>query len=169
MGRALAERDIGVVYGGGRVGLMGAVADAALEAGGDVFGVIPRQLHELELGHTDCTELFVVDSMHSRKMMMAQLSDAFVALPGGFGTLEEMFEALTWTQLNIHLKPVGVLNVDGYYDLLLQWIAHACDEAFVQNIHRDLLIEEEHPVALLERLATFAVPRLDDWIDDARP
>jgi uncharacterized protein (TIGR00730 family) len=125
VGALLAERGIGVVYGGGNVGLMGRVADAALAAGGEVIGVIPDKLRALELDHPGLTDLFVVDSMHARKAMMAHMSDAFIALPGGYGTLEEIFEVTTWTQLNYHHKPVGLLNVAGYYDALLTFIAHA--------------------------------------------
>jgi uncharacterized protein (TIGR00730 family) len=163
-GRLLAERGIGVVYGGGRVGLMGEVADAALAAGGEVFGVIPDKLQQLELGHAGCTELFVVDSMHTRKMMMAQLSDAFIALPGGFGTMEEIFEATTWTQLNFHKKPVGLLNTDGFYDFLLAWISHARGQGFIKDIHSDLLTAHEDPETLLGALATLEIPDLKKWI-----
>ena len=124
MGTLLASAGIGVVFGGGRVGLMGEVADAALAAGGEVIGVIPQKLQELELGHAGCTELFVVESMHARKLMMAQLSDALIALPGGSAPWRRC-SSTTWTQLNIHEKPVGILNVDGFYDALLAWIAHA--------------------------------------------
>lgn len=163
-GRLLAERGIGVVYGGGRVGLMGEVANAALAAGGEVFGVIPDKLQQLELGHDGCTELFVVDSMHTRKMMMAQLSDAFIALPGGFGTMEEIFEATTWTQLNFHKKPVGLLNTDGFYDFLLAWITHAQGQGFIKDIHGDLLTAHEDPQTLLEALAGLEIPDLHKWI-----
>jgi uncharacterized protein (TIGR00730 family) len=163
-GRLLAERGIGVVYGGGRVGLMGEVADAALAAGGEVFGVIPDKLQQLELGHDGCTELFVVDSMHTRKMMMAQLSDAFIALPGGFGTMEEIFEATTWTQLNFHKKPVGLLNTDGFYDFLLAWIAHARGQKFIKDIHQDLLTAHEDPQTLLRALAELEIPDLHQWL-----
>lgn len=163
-GTWLAEHGIGLVFGGGRVGLMGAVADAALAAGGQVYGVIPDKLQALELGHTGCTELFVVDSMHARKAMMANLSDAFIALPGGWGTLEELFEATTWTQLNYHRKPVGVLNVGGYYDHLLAFADHASREGFIRPLHRGLLVSADTPEALVQGLATVDIPHLQRWI-----
>ncbi|MEC7945985.1 MAG: TIGR00730 family Rossman fold protein [Myxococcota bacterium] len=166
MGTLLASAGIGVVFGGGRVGLMGEVADAALAAGGVVIGVITQNLQELELGHAGCTELFVVESMHARKLMMAQLSDALIALPGGFGTMEEMFEATTWTQLNIHEKPVGILNVDGFYDALLAWIAHARREGFIKDIHGKLLTAHAEPVELLRALSGADIPRIETWIQD---
>ena len=165
MGRTLAERGVGLVYGGGRVGLMGEVADAALKAGGEVIGVIPEKLMDLELGHTGCTELRVVSDMHARKTMMADLSDAFVAMPGGFGTLEELFEVTTWTQLNDHLKPVGVLNVDGFYDPLLTMISHAADQGFIRPVHRDLITSSTSASELLDALATAHIPLLAEWID----
>ena len=141
---------IGVVYGGGKIGLMGEVADAALRAGGQVFGVMPEKLRDIEIGHDGLTELFVVDSMHARKMMMAQLSDAFIALPGGFGTLEEVFEATTWLQLGYHRKPVGLLNAGGYYDHLLAFLDHGAAAGFVRPNHRPLLLSAPDIVALLD-------------------
>ncbi len=163
-GTMLAQRGIGVVYGGGSVGLMGIVADAALAAGGEVLGVIPDKLQALELGHDGLTELFVVDSMHARKMLMAQLSDGFVALPGGFGTIEEIIEVTTWSQLNYHRKPVGLLNVDGYYDHLLAWIRGAVTEGFIHEPHRNLLQAATTPEDLLALLATAKVPELKEWL-----
>lgn len=139
VGTYLAQHGIGVVYGGGRIGLMGQVATAALAAGGEVFGVIPHKLQQAEVAHGGLTELFVVDSMHARKMIMAQLSDAFIALPGGFGTLDELFEITTWNQLGYHEKPVGILNVAGYFDLLLRFIDHAAGRGFVRPGHRAIL------------------------------
>jgi uncharacterized protein (TIGR00730 family) len=165
VGQGLAERGIGVVYGGGRVGLMGDVADAALAAGGQVFGVIPEKLRALEVGHDHLTELFVVDSMHARKAMMAHLADAFIALPGGYGTLDEMFEAVTWTQLNYHLKPVGVLNVGGYYDGLLAFVRQAVAHGFVRDIHAGLISAAADLPALLDRLATAEIPEVGRWIE----
>lgn len=165
LGTFLAERGIGVVYGGGRVGLMGVLADAALAAGGQVFGVIPEKLRALELGHEGLTELFVTDSMHARKLVMAQLSDAFVAMPGGYGTLEELFEVTTWTQLNYHDKPVGLLDVDGFFQPLLAYLKHAADEGFIRDVHRELIVHAPDPRGLLERLATVEVPHLRKWID----
>lgn len=166
VGSLLAARGIEVVYGGGSVGLMGVVADAALAAGGRVIGVIPEKLERLELGHRGLSERYVVDGMHSRKMLMAQLSDAFMALPGGWGTMEELFEVLTWTQLNYFLKPVGVLNVGGYYDALLAWADHAAAEGFIRPLHRGLLRASADPAALLDDLATCEIPELGRWIDN---
>jgi uncharacterized protein (TIGR00730 family) len=164
MGRLLASRGIGVVYGGGRVGMMGAVAEAALEAGGEVIGVIPKRLMELELGHPGLTDLFVVDSMHARKSMMMHLADAYVAMPGGYGTLEELFEAVTWAQLNYHLKPVGLLDVDGYWQHLLRFVDHAAGEGFVRPQLRGLMFADPDPVGLLTRLEAAEVPRLESWL-----
>lgn len=164
LGTLLAIRGIDLVFGGGRVGLMGRIADAALAHGGKVYGVIPERLQALELGHEGCTELFVVDSMHARKMMMAQLSDAFIALPGGFGTMDELMEVTTWTQLNYHRKPVGLLNVGGYYDHLLAWIAHAASEGFIRSQHQGLICAADTGEALLHALATAEIPLLAKWI-----
>ena len=152
-GTACAKRGLGIVYGGGSVGLMGVLADAALAAGGEVIGVIPRAMIAEERGHHGVTELIPVDSMHERKMRMAQMADMFVALPGGIGTLEEVFEAFTWLQLGLHLKPVGLLNVDGFYDALLQFLDQTRDQGFVTPTHRDMLIVEREPEQLLERLS----------------
>lgn len=165
MGTTLAQQGIDVVYGGGRVGLMGVLADAALQAGGRVYGVIPDKLLALELGHDGLTEMFVTDSMHARKLIMAQLSDAFVAMPGGYGTLEELFEVTTWTQLNYHHKPVGLLNVDGFFDPLLAYLSHAADEGFIRPIHRGLIRHASTPDVLLADLAVAEVPHIGKWID----
>lgn len=153
-GKACARRGIGIVYGGGSVGLMGVLADAALVAGGEVIGVIPHKMIAEERGHHGVTELIPVDSMHERKMRMAEMADMFVALPGGVGTLEEVFEAFTWLQLGLHLKPVGLLNVDGFYDALLQFLDQTRDHGFLTPTHRDMLIVEREPEALLERLSS---------------
>lgn len=158
VGEYLARSNIGVVYGGGKIGLMGEIADSVLRAGGQVFGVIPQKLRDVEVGHDGLTELFVVDSMHARKMMMAQLSDAFIALPGGFGTLEELFEATTWLQLGYHRKPVGLLNVDGYYDHLLAFLDHGAQQGFVRAEHRPLMLSAPDIVALLEMMAVVEIP-----------
>ena len=158
VGRALAEHGIGVVFGGGRVGLMGALADAALAAGGDVFGVIPHKLQEAEIAHGRLTELFVVDSMHARKMVMAQLADGFIALPGGFGTLDELFEITTWNQLGYHHKPVGLLNVGGFFDLLLRFLDHAAQRGFVRPDHRAILHAAPDLSELLGVMAQAAFP-----------
>ncbi len=165
VGRLLAERGIAVVYGGGNIGLMGAVADAALEAGGEVHGVIPRSLLEWEVGHAGLTRLHVVDSMHERKALMADLADAFVALPGGFGTFEEFCEVLTWSQLGLHRKPCALLNVAGYYDPLLALFDRAVEERFLSPVHRGLVLEDDDPARLLERLAAYDPPSLHKWID----
>jgi uncharacterized protein (TIGR00730 family) len=164
LGAYLAKRKIGVVYGGGRVGLMGALADGALAAGGEVLGVIPEKLKSLEVSHEHLSELFVVDSMHARKAMMAHLSDAFIAMPGGWGTLEEVFEVTTWTQLNYHKKPVGLLNVRGYYDRLLEFVAHAAEAGFIRPVHRGLMQAATTPEALLEKLEGADIPELAKWI-----
>lgn len=161
VGRGLAKKGIGVVFGGGSVGLMGEVADAALAEGGEVIGVIPEKLQELELGHTGLSELVVVETMHQRKMAMAERSDAFIALPGGWGTLEEIFEVTTWTQLEYHRKPVGLLNAHGYYDHLVAFLGHAADLGFIRQEHRGLLRVAGDPDALLEDLATCELPALD--------
>jgi uncharacterized protein (TIGR00730 family) len=158
VGRGLAERGVGVVYGGGRVGLMGALADAALAAGGKVYGVIPQKLVDRESGHTGLTELFVVDSMHARKMLMAQLADAFIALPGGFGTLEELFEVVTWSQLGYHEKPVGLLEVAGYYAPLLEFLDRGVATGFVRPEYRPILQHAAELDALLHLLATVELP-----------
>jgi len=167
MGTQLAARGIGLVYGGGRVGLMGAVADAAMAAGGEVIGVIPHGLMVREVGHSAITELRVVRSMHERKAVMADLSDAFVALPGGFGTLEEYFEVLTWAQLGIHPKPCGLLDVEGYYGPLLAMLDHAVAEGFVRREHRASVLRAATPERMLERLAGFEPPPVPRWLDRA--
>lgn len=153
LARVLVEQDIGLVYGGGNVGLMGVIADEVMALGGRATGVIPRALMEREVGHTGLTELCVVADMHERKAMMAALSDAFIAMPGGMGTLEELFEMLTWSQLGIHAKPVGVLNVNGFYDGLVGFIAHQRDQGFVRPQHAALMMVEADPLALVRRLA----------------
>jgi uncharacterized protein (TIGR00730 family) len=165
-GELLVREGIELVYGGGAVGLMGVLADAVLESGGHVIGVIPQSLATREIAHQDISDLRVVGSMHERKALMAELSDAFVALPGGIGTLEELFEVLTWAQLGLHRKPCALLNVEGYYDQLAQVLAHAVDERFLRGDTRELLMVEDDPAALLERLRAFepqaVVPK---WID----
>ena len=165
MGTALAVRGIGLVYGGGRVGLMGVVADAALAARGEVIGVIPEALAAREVAHVGLSELRVVDSMHTRKAMMADLAAAFVALPGGYGTLEEFCEVLTWAQLGLHQKPCGLLNVEGYYDPLLSLLDHAVRERFLHPAHRSLVLEGQDPDLLLDLLTRYQPPALERWID----
>lgn len=157
LARVLAARGIGLVYGGGHVGMMGAVADAMLTAGGRVTGVIPEHLMRPEVAHQGLTELIVVDSMHARKRAMADRSDAFVVLPGGYGTLEEMFEMITWLQLRLQAKPVGLLNVAGYYDRLLAFLEHGAQEGFIRRTDWDLLIVEDTAALLVERLQLHAL------------
>ena len=152
VGTLLAEQGIGLVYGGGQVGLMGVVADAVLEGGGEVTGVITRQLWEKEVGHTGVTDLLVVESMHERKLAMSDRADAFLTLPGGLGTLEELFEVATWTQLGIFAKPVGIVNVAGYFDPLLAFLDASVASGFVQPAQRAIISSSEDPVALLDTL-----------------
>ena len=160
LGRELAGRGLTLVYGGGRIGLMGVIADAALTAGGEVIGVIPRHLVEREVAHTGLSDLRVVETMLERKALMAELSDVFVALPGGYGTLDELFEMVTWTQIGVQAKPCGVLNVAGYYDPLLAWVEHAVREGLVRAGHRDLLLAGKDTKTLLEQLATWTLPEM---------
>jgi uncharacterized protein (TIGR00730 family) len=166
VGRVLAERGVGVVYGGGRIGTMGAVADGALTAGGSVIGVIPRHMIEWEIAHDGLTELHVVDTMHERKALMADLSDAFVALPGGAGTLDELFEIWTWAQLDLHAKPIGLLNLDGYYDHLLAMIDHMVSEGFLKPAYREMVLVDDDIDRLLNRFADYAPP-VYRWVEDA--
>ena len=168
VGEGLAQRGIRVVYGGGRVGMMGALADGALAAGGEVVGVIPQQIFDLEIGHTGLDDLRVVGSMHERKALMAELSDAFVALPGGIGTLEELFEVYTWNQLGLHAKPLGLFNVRGYYDGLARFLDHAVQERFVTRESRAMLLVSEHLDELIDGLAGWQAPRQPKWIDRAQ-
>ncbi len=166
LGTLLAARGVGLVYGGGRVGLMGAIADAALDAGGEVIGVIPERLATRELAHTGLTRLDVVASMHERKARMAELADAFVALPGGLGTLEETAEILTWSQLGLHAKACGLLDVEGYWRSLVGLLDHAVDERFLSPEHRAMLVVEREPEALLERLEAWRPPATPKWLDE---
>ena len=154
IGHSIGVKGWQLVYGGGKVGLMGVVADAALAAGGRVVGVIPRSLQALEVGHTGLSELHVVDTMHQRKQMMAERANAFVALPGGIGTLEELYEVWTWRQLRYHDLPIGLLNVDGYYDQLLAFMDHSVNEGFLSATQRDAVLVDTDPVSLLARLST---------------
>ena len=164
-GTLLARRGLAVVYGGGNVGLMGIVADAALAAGGEVIGVIPRRMIARELAHGGVSSLIAVDSMHERKQKMADLADAFIARPGGIGTLEEMFEALTWLQLDLHRKPVGLLNVAGYYDALLAFLDHMQNQRFITPEHCESLVVDNTIEGLLDRLARYQHLPLGKWID----
>jgi len=165
MGRLLAGRGLGLVYGGGSVGLMGAVADAALAAGGEAIGVIPRVLQIRELAHRSLTTLHVVGSMHERKALMAELSDGFVALPGGMGTLEELSEVLTWAQLGIHARPVGLLDVAGYYRPLATFFDQAVTAGFLRPSHRRLLLVGDQPGPLLDELAAWRGPPQEPVLD----
>jgi len=158
LAQVLVAHNINLVYGGGKVGLMGVIADEVMRLGGEATGVIPRALVEREVGHSGLTRLFVVKDMHERKAMMADLSDGFIAMPGGLGTLEELFEMLTWSQLGIHAKPVGVLNVNGFYDRLIGFLGHLQDEGFVRAEHGALMLVEAAPQALVQRLQAARVP-----------
>ena len=165
LGGELAERGIGLVYGGASVGLMGALADAALAGGGEAVGVIPQALVDREIAHPGLSELHVVGSMHERKARMSELADGFVALPGGMGTLEELFEVYTWTQLGLLSKPLGLLDVRGYYAGLAAFLDHAVDERFVSAEHRTLLVVEDDPAALLAAFEQWRPPARSKWID----
>jgi uncharacterized protein (TIGR00730 family) len=164
VGSELARRGIGLVYGGGNVGLMGVVADAVLASSGHVTGVIPEALMAKEVGHRDLPDLRVVKTMHERKALMAELSDGFVALPGGIGTFEEFFEIVTWAQLGFHSKPCALLNVNAFYDPLLRLVDHAIDEHFIKPKQRDIVIVESDFSTLLDRMATHRVPHEPKWI-----
>ncbi|AYC31236.1 TIGR00730 family Rossman fold protein [Pseudomonas cavernae] len=165
LGRHLAERGIRLVYGGGAVGLMGVVADAAMAAGGEVIGIIPQSLERAEVGHKGLTRLEVVDGMHARKARMAELSDAFIALPGGLGTLEELFEVWTWGQLGYHAKPLGLLEVNGFYAKLSAFLDHLVEERFVRSHHREMLQIGESPAQLLELLGAWQPLVAPKWVD----
>jgi len=165
MGQALVARGFELVYGGARVGLMGAIADAVLDAGGRFIGVIPQALVEREVAHAGLSDLRVVSSMHERKAMMADLSDGFVAMPGGWGTFEELFEVLTWGQLGLHRKPCGLLNVEGYFDPLLAFLGHAYEEQFVRTEYARLLAVSDSPDGLLDQFLGFEPPTVKKWID----
>lgn len=159
----LVEQEYELVYGGGSTGIMGVLADAVLRLGGTVHGVMPELLLKKEVGHASLTELHVVDSMHERKSKMAAMSDAFIALPGGFGTLEEISEILTWGQLRVHEKPVGVLNVDGYFDSLFAFLDNAVEEGFLREENRNMLCCAEDPAALLKQFKIYKAPSVDKW------
>ena len=164
LARELVQREICLVYGGASVGIMGEIADTVLAGGGEVIGVIPQALVDKEVSHSGLSELKIVNSMHERKEIMADLSGGFVALPGGLGTLEEIFEVLTWAQLGFHEKPCALLNVKGYYDTLTQFLDHAVAEGFVASTHRKMLLVEEDPHRLLEIMSTYSAPAVDKWI-----
>lgn len=163
LGRLLSAEGIGVIYGGGRVGIMGALADAALAAGGEVIGILPAAMNRPGIPHPELTEMHIVDSMHSRKAAMIALSDAFIALPGGLGTLDELFETLTLSQLGYQPKPIGILNIAGYYDPLLAMIEHAVEHGFVRPQHRGVYVVAEDPALLMSALRAFRHPAGSKW------
>jgi uncharacterized protein (TIGR00730 family) len=164
LGRNLSDRGLGLVYGGAGVGVMGAIADAVLACGGEAIGIIPESLAVKEVAHQGLTRQLVVRSMHERKALMAEMSDGFVALPGGWGTIEEIFEVLTWAQLGFHDKPCGLLNVGGYYDGLFGFLEHAIEEQFVKPAHRQMLIMESDASRLLDRFEAYRAPKVRKWI-----
>lgn len=164
LGYEMAARGVGLVYGGASVGVMGAVADAILEQGGQAIGVIPRSLATKEVAHAGLDQLIVVESMHERKATMADLSDGFIALPGGWGTIEEIFEMLTWAQLGFHEKPCGLLNVAAYFDHLFTFLETAIEEQFVREEYRPMIMMDENPSALIARFREYQAPRVKKWI-----
>ena len=164
LGEILVKRNLGLVYGGGNVGLMGIIADAVLAEGGEVIGVIPQSLADREVAHQNLTKMHIVNSMHERKALMADLSDGFIALPGGMGTFDEFCEILTWAQLGIHQKPCGILNVENYFTPLLKMFDHATDEGFLRDAHRDLVIEATKPEILLDLFKTYQPQPVAKWM-----
>jgi uncharacterized protein (TIGR00730 family) len=165
LGALLARRGIGLVYGGSHLGLMGVLADAVLAAGGRVTGVIPQMLVDKEVAHRGLADLRIVRSMHERKALMAELAHGFIAMPGGYGTLEEFFEVLTWLQLGVHPKPCGLLNIEGYYDPLLALLDRAVGERFLRPANRDLVLAERDPERLLDRMLSFRAPAIEKWVE----
>ncbi len=165
LGRAMLEKGLGLVYGGAQIGIMGEIADTVVNGGGEVIGVMPKSLADREIFHTGLTELKIVHSMHERKAMMADLSDGFIALPGGLGTIEEIFEVLTWAQLGFHQKPCALLNALGYYDLLSAFLNHTVTQGFVNTASRSMLITEADPFRLIARFETYEAPVVNKWID----
>lgn len=168
VGEMLAEKGTRIIYGGGKVGLMGAVADAALAAGGEVIGVIPHFLHEKEVAHRGLTDLIMVESMHERKMKMSELSEAVYTLPGGFGTLEELTEMLTWSQLALHQKPIGILNVNGYYDFMEKLFDQMLKEGFLMKETRKIAIFDRDPEHLLNKMSNFVPADISQWLDKGK-
>jgi len=164
LGNKLAEENIGLVYGGANVGLMGAVADGVLEKGGEVFGVLPNFLKSKEIAHNHLTELFLVETMHERKTKMNDLCDGVIALPGGFGTLEEFFEMLTWAQLGLHKKPIAILNIDGFYNSLITFIQTTVDKGFLKQVNHDMLIVSNNIEELLDKMKNYEAPIVGKWI-----
>ncbi len=166
LGKKLAEERIKLVYGGAKVGLMGAVADAVLGAGGEVIGVLPEFLRSKEIAHEGLTDLILVQSMHERKTKMHQLSDGVIALPGGFGTLEELFEMLTWAQLGLHKNPIGLLNVDGYYDSLIDLVQSMVDKGFLKIVNQKMLLSSNNAIELLQTMRSYVAPTIGKWISE---
>lgn len=164
LGNKLAEENIGLVYGGANVGLMGAVADGVLEKGGEVFGVLPNFLKSKEIAHNHLTELILVETMHERKTKMNELCDGVIALPGGFGTLEEFFEMLTWAQLGLHKKPIAILNIDGFYDSLITFIQTTVDKGFLKEVNQKMLIVSDNIPELLDKMKNYVAPTVGKWI-----
>ena len=162
----MVSKNISLVYGGASIGVMGAIADAVLEEGGEVIGVIPQRLFDKEVVHVGLTDLRVVDSMHERKAQMAEISDGFIALPGGLGTMEEFFEVATWAQLGMHQKPCGLLNACQYFDKLIDFLDHAVSAQFVKEVHRSIVLVEEHPEVLLEKFESHKPPKVAKWISE---
>lgn len=165
LAKLLVSSNISLIYGGASIGVMGKIADTVLEQGGEVIGVIPQSLVDLEVAHYGLSELKIVKSMHERKSMMAELADGFIAMPGGLGTLEELFEVLTWAQLGFHDKPCGVLNINQYYDGLIQFLDHAVEQGFVKNFHRDMLLVDANPDNLLQKMAEYQPVKVEKWIE----
>ncbi|MFZ4262852.1 TIGR00730 family Rossman fold protein [Sphingobacterium sp. HJSM2_6] len=165
VGQVFAQQGIQLIYGGGRVGLMGVVADTVMEHGGTVIGIIPRFLNSKEIGHTEITELIEVETMHERKAMMNLLSDGVIALPGGFGTLEELFEMITWAQLGLHKKPIGILNVDGFYNHLIALIQHMVDAGLLKKENQDMVLIAESIESLLEKMEQYEAPAVPKWLN----
>ncbi|MEL7531979.1 MAG: TIGR00730 family Rossman fold protein [Bacteroidota bacterium] len=168
LGQSLAVRKIRLVYGAGNVGLMGVIADACLDAGGEVLGVIPGFLKAKEVCHTGLSELIVTDTMHERKQIMADHSDGFIAMPGGFGTLDELCEILTWSQLGLHANPIGLLNVAGYFDHLVQMFDHMVSQRFLAQPNRELVLADVRPQDLLQKMTNFDPPEVEKWLDRSR-
>lgn len=166
LGNAIAKRNICLVYGGARVGLMGEIASTVIRAKGEVIGVIPKDLVEKEVAHGNLSDLRIVGSMHERKSLMAELSDGFIALPGGFGTIEEIFEVITWAQLSFHDKPCGFLNINGYYDHLIKFLDHSLEKNFIVPEHRAMIIIDDDPESLLDKFLNYVPPKIDKakWI-----
>ncbi len=167
LGKLLVAQNLRLIYGGGNVGLMGIIADAVMDAGGEVIGVIPDFLMQKEVGHQAITEQIIVNTMHERKQKMADLADAFIAMPGGIGTLEELFEVFTWGQLALHQKPIGLLNASNYYQHLLQFLDHTVQEGFLSQANRDMIMMHQQAPELLELLRNYDAPSAEKWLDAA--